>query len=274
MQARVERDVTASGVRLRVFEQGTGPTVILLHGLFSNSTTWHAAADLLCEQFRVVALDFPGFGLSEKPPTSRFSYRIEAFSETIVDLYGALELGRAAVIGHALGGAVGIALSARHPELVSRLVLVDSLCYEPQGALYHRLLALPLLGGLAFKQLINRTAFRLLSARSLVAEGAGHIDSYYEAFDTPAGRGSALAALRAARDTRSVVADTSRVHAPTLVVWGRHDRLYPAGMGQRLAREIRGAGFELVDAGHAPQEERPDAFAAIVQRFLRSERPT
>jgi len=81
-----------------------------------------------------------------------------------------------------------------------------------------------------------------------------------------------LATLRATVDTRGVVAQTTRIHAPTLVIWGRHDRVWPPSFGQRLSREIRGSGFELLDAGHSPHEERPGEIVRLVQRFLNDER--
>lgn len=98
------------------------------------------------------------------------------------------------------------------------------------------------------------------------------IDAYYDAFNDPASRGSALSTLQATVDTRAVSALTARITVPTLVVWGRDDRVVPAALGQRLARQIRGAGFELMGTGHTPHEETPAAFAAIVSRFLRAER--
>jgi pimeloyl-ACP methyl ester carboxylesterase len=101
---------------------------------------------------------------------------------------------------------------------------------------------------------------------------ASRLDAYYAAFNTPAARGSALEALRGTADTDSLTASTRRIQAPTLVVWGRHDTAYPAGYGHRLAREIAGAGFELMDTGHAPHEERPDELSEIVGRFLRNKR--
>src|SRR5689334_25405900 len=132
MAARLHRDVTASGVRLRVAEDGSGPPVVLLHGLFVDHSSWDGVIASLCSDFRLIAPDLPGFGESEKPPASRFPYGVDAFSEAICDLYAALEVGRAAVVGHALGGGVALALAARHPELVSRLVLIDALCYPPR----------------------------------------------------------------------------------------------------------------------------------------------
>jgi pimeloyl-ACP methyl ester carboxylesterase len=276
MPVPVHRDVTASGVRLRVVEAGSGSPVILIHGLFVDHTSWDLVMPELAEGFRVVALDLPGFGASEKPPPSRFPYGIEAFAEAIADLYAGLELGPAVVVGHALGGAVGLTLAARHPELVSRLVLIDALCYESGTGRYGQLALLPFVGGLMLKQLWGRGLFRrhfqdtVFGPTSTVA--APRIDRYYDAFNAPAARSSALATLRATVDTRNIVAQTTRIQAPTLVIWGRHDRVWPASFGQRLAREIRGSGFELLDCGHSPHEERPAEIVRILRRFLTNEK--
>lgn len=277
--AATHRDVKANGVRLRVALSGTGEgsPVVLLHGLFMDHRTWDGVSLALAPEFRVVAPDFPGFGDSEKPAASRFSYDVSAFTEVVADLYAGLDLGRAAVIGHGLGGAVAITLAARHPELVSRLVLVDCLCFDAPLDLRRRVALLPLVGGFVLKQLWGRATFRAVLRDSVLPGREGlpidKIDRYYDSFNAPSSRGSALATLRATIDTRSVGALTARIAAPTLVVWGRNDRMFPAGIGQRLSRQIRGAGFELMDAGHAPHEERPDEFSAIVTRFLRAERP-
>jgi pimeloyl-ACP methyl ester carboxylesterase len=267
------RDVTASGVRLRVVERGNGPKLVLLHSLFMDHSTWNAVAAELARDYTVITPDLPGYGESEKPAPSRFAYDISAFTGAIADLYAALSLGRATVVGHGLGGAIALTLAARHPELVSELVLVDACAEGAQPWVYGRLAQLPLAGSLVFKQLLGRSLFGayfrelfLSDARRITSE---RLDAYYESFNTPAARGSALATLRATVDTRSVAAQTSRIQRPTLVLWGRHDRLLPAAVGQRLAREIRGARFELLDAGHAPQEERPAELADAVRRFLR-----
>ena len=277
MPAAFQRDIAASGVRLRVVEHGSGAPVVFLHGVFFDHATWDGVVRILSRRFRTVAPDLPGFGDSEKPNVARYPYGVSAFTEAVADLYAGLELGRSAVVGHALGGAVALTLAARHPELVSRLVLVDALCYPVPGHLRRRALISPLVGDLLFKQLLGRTAFHAVLRRYLVSERASlseeRLDRYYAAFNTPTARGSALAALRATRDTRAIVAQTSRVQAPTLVVWGRRDRIYPAGFGQRLSREIRGAGFELLDSGHTPQEEQPGALAEVIENFLHDGRP-
>ncbi len=273
-----QHDLLGSGVRIRVAECGplSGPAVVLVHGAFVDSRTWHGLLDQLGQEFRMFSPDLPGFGDSEKPAPSRFPYTVEAFTESLVDLYGALGLSRASVVGHGLGGAIAMTLAARHPELVARLVLIDPICRPPPAGSLQRTLLLPVLGGLFLKQLLGRHGYRVLFRDWLVGPGANvdrdRIDAYYETLSSPTGRASLLATLRATVDTRPIVAQTVRIGAPTLVVWGRHDRLQSATLGQRLAREIRGAGFELLDSGHSPQEEVPVALANVVRRFLRAER--
>ncbi len=271
------RDVTVSGARLRVMDTGAGSPVVLLHGLFMAHLTFSHITPELSEEFRVIAPDLPGFGESEKPPPSRFSYNFDAFADCVAGLYAGLGVGRAALVGHGLGGAVAIAVAARHAELVSRLVLINPAAFTTSGDYSRRLASVPLVGGLLFKQLFGRASFRSYFREKLTHQAsldAARIDHYYDCFNTPAARGSALATLRATQDTRGIIADTARVQAPSLVVWGRHDPLCPSGFGLKLSRTLHGAGFELMDSGHSPQEERPKELARVLARFLRAERPS
>ncbi|MCC6216664.1 MAG: alpha/beta hydrolase [Polyangiaceae bacterium] len=277
MPAFQDRDVTSSGVRLRVSEAGEGRPIVLLHGALRDRSTWIRVGERLSGEFRVVLVDLPGFGDSEKPPPTRYRYGIDAFVEAVTDLHAALGLSRAALVGHGLGGCVAVAVAARRPELVSRLVIVNAPLQSTLGSWRSRMLTAPLVGGVVVKQLTGPALFRWAvldggAGEAGSIDGVPLIERYYESFDTPAARGSALATLRASADVSAVIADLGRVRAPALVVWGRHDRVVPAGVGQRVARELRGAGFELVDAGHAPHEERPAEVAAALGRFLRAER--
>lgn len=278
MKEALQRDLTASGVRLRVAERGEGPPVILLHGMFVEHSTWDGIVEHLAPEFHLIAPDLPGFGDSEKPPPARFPYGVSAFAEAIADLHAGLGLGRVAVVGHGLGGAVAITLAARHAELVSHLVLIDSLCFPAASGLERWLAQIPVVGNFVFRQLWGRTTFHALFRERMLAAGANvptaRIDDYYAAFNTPAARGSAFATLRSTLDPRPVEALTSRVRTPTLVLWGRHDKIYPAAFGRRLARRIRDAGFELLDTGHSPQEEHPEQLARVLRRFLQAEHPS
>jgi pimeloyl-ACP methyl ester carboxylesterase len=132
---------------------------------------------------------------------------------------------------------------------------------------------LPIVGGVLLKQFWGPGLFKAHFRDALVSPTAhinpARLERYYDVFNSPAARNSALATLRATLDARPVVAQTGRIQARTLVIWGRSDRMYPASFGQRLAREIRGAGFEILDSGHSPQEECPAELARIIARFLK-----
>ena len=257
---------------MRVVEAGSGPPVILVHDFLVSHLEFETVLAPLAERFRVLAPDLPGFGESEKPSPARYAYGIESFAEAIVDMIAGLELGRVSIVGHSLGGAAAITVAAAHPELVERLVLVDAMTYPFRLDFRSRLPLTPLLGGLLFKQLYGRGTFRRHFRDNVFSPGFSlpldRIDRYYEQFNTPAARESAHAVLHSTRDTRPTVARITRITAPTLVVWGRRDRMFPASFGQRLAREIPGARLDVLDAGHSPNEERPQEFVHSIGRFL------
>jgi pimeloyl-ACP methyl ester carboxylesterase len=271
------RDVNVRGVRMRVLEAGEGndTPVVLLHDLLDSHEGFDSVIDRLATRFHVVAPDFPGFGQSEKPSVSRYEYGVDAFAEAVADLISAYGLGRARVIGHGLGGGVAITLAARHAELVSRLALVAPLCYACPPSRKLRPALWPLIGGSIFKQLFSWRQFRGYFSDEVFSSdfraSAGRIERAYGHFNSPLARESAYAVLRSMLDTRAIVARVTRIRQPTLVTWGRQDKIYPSALALKLAREIPDARLELFDAGHAPHEEHPAEFAHRVGTFLEAE---
>lgn len=275
---RIVRDVTARGVRTRVIEAGSpeDPPLLLLHGFLTSHLEWDEVLDALAERFHVIAPDFPGFGESEKPIPARYAYGIETFAEAVADLVAAFGLGRTAIVGHSMGGAVALTLAAEHAELVQRLVLVDTLCYPFPLSFKAKVPLLPVLGSIVFKQLYGRRLFRAYFRDEVYSPGFTlpyeRLDRLYDLFNTPSSRESAYAVLRAVLDTRAVVARVPRVNVPSFVVWGRDDAMLPFSHAQRLAREIHGAKLEIMDTGHSPHEEKPEDFVRVVTQFLEGRR--
>lgn len=265
------RDVKASGIRLRVTDVGQGRSILLLHTLFVDRTSWQGVVDRLSGSFRVIAPDLPGCGESEKPGVSRFSYSISSIADVITALYAGLGLGQAYVVGHGLGGAVAIELASRYPELVSRQLLLDPWCYPTRPDPTLRVANVPIVGSIVFKQLLGKRALRAHFRERLGSPSApvpaARLDYYYSRFNSPSARNSALAILRNTRDTRHTRAALSRISVPSLVVWGRDDMLCSPSEGREIARQIRGCGFELLDAGHLVPEQRPDELAETILRF-------
>jgi pimeloyl-ACP methyl ester carboxylesterase len=215
----------------------------------------------------------PGFGASEKPDPQRYAYGWDAFADSVADMIGGLGLGRVHVCGHAMGGGVALALAARHPALVHKLVLVDALVYPIDEHYLDRAGRVPLAGGLLWRQLMGHALFRTYVEGSVYAGctkvPAGRVDALFASFDDPAARQAAHATIVAKADTRPLVARLPRLNAESLVVWGRDDRMAPVEHGRRLARALKGR-FEVLECGRCPPDEEPAAFAAVVASFLQS----
>jgi pimeloyl-ACP methyl ester carboxylesterase len=268
----ITRDVAARGARIRFVEAGDGPPLVLVHDYLASRVAWDDVLWRLAEHFHVIAPDLPGFGESEKPPPSRYRYDFDAFSESLVDLASAMGLVRLSLCGHAMGGAVALTLAATYAHFVDKLILVNPLVYPPRLDAVARIASVPILGPLVFKQLFGRTLFRsrFLASGRAAANGASarRVDHLFELFDAPAAREAAFATMHAMLDTRSLMASVPRVTTPTLIVWGRANRSSPVEQGRRLARELGGSRFEVLDCGPSPAEECPAPFTSAVTSFL------
>ncbi len=266
------RDITSSGVRSRVLEAGRpdAPPLVLLHGFLASHRSFEDSIPALAEHFRVVAPDLPGFGDSGKPTPASYGYHLDAFTDTVADLISALGLGRTTLLGHDIGGAVSLNLAVRHPELAQRVILVAPPVYPLARTRRLRLLGLPLVGPVLFKQLLGRGAFRRFFRADVYSAEHGfpldRVDDFYDRFNAPSAREAAWTVLQSFADTRRTRALVSRVQAPALVLWGQADKLLPAPHATRLARELR-ARLHLLDAGHAPHEAHPGEFVRVVCDF-------
>jgi len=263
--------VIVDGVDLAYDEHGQGRPLVLVHGLAACSASWRETASILSRDFRCIAVDLMGFGRSDKPVGE--SYTLERQAELLQMFLVELALEDAVLIGHSYGG--GVCLSAlRDPcPRVSALVLVDSICYPQSAPPTFRLLGFPVLGPLALylvpKSWVTGTVFgnaygkRAAPAQELVAANA-------LALASASGRHALIQTVRElmARPIEPL-ADYSRFSLPTLIVWGRRDRLVPIALGQRLACQISGVQFVAFDkCGHLPQEESPRETAEVIARFV------
>ena len=240
------------GQRLYWTETGNGPPVILLHGLGSDSSEWTRVTGHLSAHRRVLAFDQIGFGQSGKPA---LKYRTETLCSFLEGFYEGLRLERSSLVAHGLAGSVAIAFAAAHPKMVERIVLVNSGFVLEASQI----------------ELLNpatRNEARELAKRTRFSSSTAEADYIWADSMTSAAANQAL--IESAMSGQDSVASiVGKIAHPTLVIWGREDRLTPLETGERIHTAIPESQMVILEkAGHAPHREQPKEFATVVDKFL------
>jgi pimeloyl-ACP methyl ester carboxylesterase len=260
----VEKDTSAFGFKLHYREAGSGPVVILLHGLGGDGSRWTSTMDVLSGQFRVIALDQIGFGQSDKPLVN---YNHGLLTEFLIEFMRALEIPEASIVGHSMGAFVGTYAGVHYPEMVDRLVLVDggSLTTRPRSAHLGRIQNSTTLAE-------TREYFELLFYdKSRVTDQLVR-DNYARRLRA-AYTISRMQESRANKIGMIGEAEAARIKAPTLILWGQQDTLLPVEDVEQLDRIIPDSQSIVLDkCGHMPQVEQPAQFNELVLKFLTEKR--
>jgi pimeloyl-ACP methyl ester carboxylesterase len=268
------RTVPTESHRLSVLEAGTGAPVVAIHGLGASKASFLPTVAALAPRFRVMAIDLPGFGDSDKPVGARYDARY--FAEAVVELLDALDIGRAHVIGNSLGGRVALELGLRAPARVKRLALLaPSMAWRRKRPWAPALrLVRPELGVLphAPRPVVERIIDRAMPEARNGWAAAG-IDEFLRSFLTPRGRAAFYAAARQIYleepDGDDGFWPRLRTLKPeSLFVWGRRDQLVPLAFARHVTDALPGARHLELNCGHVPQMERPrETHAAIADFF-------
>lgn len=274
------RLIKVGGLRLFVHESGpptsAAPPLLLLHGWLLSHWQWrHVIGALVASGHRVVALDLPGFGESDRPSPREFRYDYTTLADTVLSALDVLEIPRAAVMGTCLGGGVALVAAARRPERIERLVLVDSAAYPWELPLEARIALLPVAGTFLFRAVVTRRMVRSIMSREMYADPALVTDEWVDYVWERANRANGVEAALATLDelaTPDVATSSARaVRAPSLVVHGALDRVFPADHARRLAADIGCQAHLIPGCGHSPAEEKPAELCSVVLPFLAAE---
>jgi pimeloyl-ACP methyl ester carboxylesterase len=262
---------------------GSGPPIVLIHGMVNSSRHWEEVALRLSDRYRVIAPDLIGHGDSA---AVRGDYSLGAHAASIRDLLATIGVDRATIVGHSLGGGVAMQFFYQFPQRTERLVLVSSGGLGREVSPLLRGAALPGAAALLWVAAHPRLLSALSDAGGRMRERGIAKGVYLQAIaralaplEQPGARKAFLQTLRSVIDARGQrVSARDRLYLlrsfPTLIVWGERDHTIPLAHGRRAHEEAPGSSFEtLPRAAHFPHLEDPDGLAAALAGFMQSTEP-
>jgi 2-hydroxymuconate-semialdehyde hydrolase len=245
---------------VHVVEQGSGPPVVLVHGLAGNTTEWEdTILAPLAAHRRVIAVELFGMGFSARLEDAAYEY--QTWADQLVGVLDALGIARADFVGHSLGAAVVCLLAAEHPERVSRLVLVGPLVPLADDEQSRRIQALEVPGvgeaGLGWVELADHErATERYRERSR------------QAFRIPGTRDAMLRYVRDGQDFAQLYEAYPRIAAPVLIIHGEQDEMVPWTAVRRAAPRIPDVTVLPLAGGHFPHREHTQRVVDAVETFL------
>lgn len=263
--------LTIDGLKLHYLEAGTGPPLLLLHGWPTSAQLWRDVIPTLAKSRRVLALDLPGFGDSDKPDAS-YSFR---FYERLLDGFlAALGVEETGLAVHDLGGPIGLFWAVNRPERVTELAILNTLVFpETSWAVKAFVVAAmtPGLRNLLTSQWGVRKAISIgMNRRDRFSKSRA--DIYARVYSEPSARRALAKAGCGLHPTglADLSAALDRLNVPTALIYGRHDRILP-NVGKtmnRLKIQWPHATLSPLDAGHFLQEDVPDMVAVEMAKLL------
>jgi pimeloyl-ACP methyl ester carboxylesterase len=284
-QSLTRESLVVHGHRLSYLRAGSGPPLLLLHGIANNCQTWAEVIPRLAESHTVIAPDLLGHGESDKP---RGDYSIAAYANGLRDLTSVLDIEQATVVGHSLGGGIALQFAYQFPERCERLALVGSGGLGPELSAGLRAATLPgaelVLGALTGVSGPLRVGFQGMSRIGKVT-GLQRLHDLAEAGDAllalkdVEARRAFLRTLRGVADARGqAVSALDRLYlanaVPMLVIWGSRDPIVPALHAETVRTLVPTARVEVFQgAGHWPHLDDPDRFCDVLLDFISSTEP-
>ncbi len=252
--------------RIAYLDVGAGPPVVLIHGFGGSMWQWEQQQHTLSQHFRILTLDLPGAGLSDKP---EIDYRPDQMLDFFVGFMDAVKIQQATLVGNSMGAGLAIGMALAHPTRVAKLVLIDGL---PQHVMEK-------LTSPSVRRALETTAPSWLVSFGNMLFGGLMIESVLKeivhdpALLTPAviersnrnrQRPGLIKPIMTVRENLPLwesgfATRVGEITHPTLVIWGEEDRVFPIAVGEELHQTIKGSRFiRIPKAGHIPQWERPD----------------
>lgn len=263
--------------RIAYLDVGTGPPVILIHGFGGSMWQWEYQQHALSQHFRVLTLDLPGAGLSDKP---EIDYRPDQMLDFFVGFMDAVKIPQATLVGNSMGAGLAIGMALSHPIRVDKLVLIGGLpqhvmekltspsvrrALETRAPSWLISLGNMLFGGLMIESVL----------REMVHDPTLLTPAVMDRSNRNRRRPGLIKPIMTVRENLPLwesgfAARLGEITHPTLVLWGEEDRVFPVAVGNEIHQTIKGSRFiRIHKAGHIPQWERPDMVNQELITFIR-----
>jgi pimeloyl-ACP methyl ester carboxylesterase len=268
-------EVDGVTIHFQEFGERTAPPVLMIHGYSSSTHTWNNVAPRLADGgFRVFVVDLIGFGFSDKPAWSDYTFDSQA--RMIARLMNRLGIGRATLVGSSYGGGVAASVALDNPERVEKLVLVGAVCNdEIKNLPITKLATLPLFGDVLTPFLAGSRFYIRARMRNSFNKANHHlidgerIESVMRPLQSAAAHRALLLSLKNWHAER-IERGASRIKQPTLLIWGEGDKVVPIHNGRNLHRAIPDSRLVVFkNCGHLPHEEYTDDFIHLVTDFVK-----
>ena len=249
-------------VRVRYVDTRIGEPVLLIHGLGGSIESWTNNIAELGKRFRLIAIDLPGFGFSDKP---KMNYTIRYYNNFVVKFIKKLRLEKVSIVGSSLGGQIAAEVAINHPSVLKRLVLIS-----PAGALPRSFKGSPALWN--YTNVTNARSIQQVKQALSALDNQPVEDSYaklvYRMFQIPGAKEAFFSALTGSARAVRLNNRLNKVKAPTLLLWGKEDRMIPVKFADPFIGMKNCRIILLENCGHRPHFERPELFNVIVSDFL------
>ena len=268
------RFVEAAGIRWHVQEIGDGPPLLLLHGTGSATHSWRGLVPYLRERFRLIAIDLPGHGFTQRPPARLFT--LSGMASGVCDLLGKLAVSPAMIVGHSAGAAVMLRMSLDGRVAPKALVSLNGALRPYRGdaarwlsPIAKLLFVNPVMPRLFAWQAGNQAAVeRLIRNTGSTIDPAG-VDQYRILVANPSHVAAALG-MMANWDLQSLASDLRRVNVPLLLIAGQNDKAVKSEDIFYLREIMPHARTEVMRGfGHLAHEEAPEGTADLIEQFAR-----
>lgn len=248
----------AGNTTVRALRGGDGDTtLVLLHGYGESLMAWRALFDPLATRYRVIAMDLPGFGLSDKP---RDGYDLPSQTERVSDFVRRHAHGPVVLVGHSMGGELAASVALAHPTLVAGLVLID-----PAGA---GLASLPTSLPPAAQALAGAMTPAVLPVHDPAWLSEPPPELRYAPEADPDYRAAMSRTIRDF-DFNGLDGRLAGLDKPVLLIWGGVDPTIPLATGRRMLAQLPHGCLQVVPNGlHRPHEAQPDLVLSYITQFL------